>query len=114
MITGMHAVIYSRNAEADRAFFRDMLGLSSIDAGNGYLIFAMPPSETAFHAAEGNGKHELYLMSDDVEAEVSRLSKKGVKCSPISDQGWGLLTTLRLPGGGDLGLYQPRHARPQG
>jgi catechol 2,3-dioxygenase-like lactoylglutathione lyase family enzyme len=113
MITGMHAIIYSRDAEADRAFFRDVLGFPSVDAGGGWLIFAVPPSEVAFHPADGNSKHELYLMCDDVEAEKARLGKRGVVCSSTTDEGWGLLTTIRLPGGGDLGLYQPRHAIPQ-
>src|SRR5215470_14172738 len=105
MITGMHAVVYTRNAEADRAFFRDVLGFSSVDAGGGWLIFAAPPSELACHPAESNGKHELYLMCDDLRAEIARLGEKGIACGPVSDQGWGLLSTVRLPGGGDLGLY---------
>ena len=109
MITGLHAVIYSRDAEADRAFFRDILGFSSIDAGGGWLIFATPPSEVAFHPAEANDRHELFLMCDDVTAEIARLAEKGVSCGPVSDEGWGLLTTITLPGGGKLGLYQPRH-----
>ena len=112
MITGMHAIIHSRDAEADRAFFRDVLGFPSVDAGGGWLIFAVPPSEVAFHPADENSKHELYFMCDDVEAEKARLGKKGVICSPVSDEGWGLLTTIRLPGGGNLGLYEPRHAIP--
>jgi catechol 2,3-dioxygenase-like lactoylglutathione lyase family enzyme len=110
MITGMHAIIYSRDAAADRAFFRDVLGFPSVDAGDGWLIFAAPPSELAFHPAEDDGKHELYLMCDDVEAEVDQLGKKGIECGPVTDQGWGLLSSIRLPGGSDLGLYEPRHA----
>jgi hypothetical protein len=109
MITGMHA-INSRDAAADRTFFRDVLGFPSVDAGDGWLIFAAPPSELAFHPAEGDGKHELYLMCDDVEAEVDQLGKKGIECSPVNDEGWGLLTSIHLPGGSDLGLYEPRHA----
>jgi catechol 2,3-dioxygenase-like lactoylglutathione lyase family enzyme len=109
MITGLHAVIYSRNAEADRAFFRDALGLSFVDAGGGWLIFAMPPAEAAFHPTDENGKHEVYLMCDDVNAEMARLNAAGYECAPVSDEGWGLLTKLRLPGGGELGLYEPRH-----
>jgi len=112
MIIGLHAVIYTRDAEADRAFFRDVLGFSWVDARDGWLIFAAPPSEVACHPAETNNKQELYLMCDDLEGEISRLGKEGIKCSAVSDEGWGLLTTVRLPGGGDLGLYQPRHARP--
>ena len=91
MITGMHAVIYTRDAEADRSFFRDVLGFSSVDAGDGWLIFAAPPSEVACHPAESNGKHELYLMCDDVQAEIARLNEKGIRCGPVSHEGWGLL-----------------------
>jgi|SRR6516225_2033510 hypothetical protein len=90
-------------------FFRDVLGFSSVDAGGGWLIFAAPPSELACHPAESNGKHELYLMCDDLRAEIARLGEKGIACGPVSDQGWGLLSTVRLPGGGDLGLYEPHH-----
>jgi catechol 2,3-dioxygenase-like lactoylglutathione lyase family enzyme len=114
MITGMHAVIYTRDAKADRAFFRDVLGLPSVDAGDGWLIFAAPPSELACHPAESNGKHELYLMCDDLQAEIARLGKKGIRCGSVSDEGWGILSTVRLPGGGDLGLYEPRHAMAHG
>jgi catechol 2,3-dioxygenase-like lactoylglutathione lyase family enzyme len=112
MITGMHAIIYTRDAEADRTFFRDVLGLASVDAGEGWLIFAAPPSELACHPAEGNDKHELYLMCDDVQAERARLSQNGIACDDVSDEGWGLVTMIRLPGGGRLGLYEPRHPRP--
>ena len=114
MITGMHAVIYTSDANADRAFFRDVLGLPSVDAGDGWLIFAAPPSELACHPAESNGKHELYLMCDDLQAEIARLGKRGIKCGSVSDEGWGILSTVRLPGGGDLGLYEPRHAMAHG
>jgi catechol 2,3-dioxygenase-like lactoylglutathione lyase family enzyme len=114
MITGLHAIIYSRDAAADRAFFRNVLGLSAVDAGGGWLIFAAPPAELACHPAESNGKHELYLMCDDVQGEIARLGRNGITCGPVSDQGWGLLTTLRLPGGGELGLYQPRHPTAHG
>jgi hypothetical protein len=110
MINGMHAIIYSRDAETDRAFIRDVLGFASVDAGGGWLIFALPPAEIAVHPAESNGKHELYLMCSDVAAEVARLAGHGITCGPVSDEGWGLLTRVRLPGGGDLGLYEPRHA----
>src|SRR5262245_56661322 len=109
MITGMHAVVYTRNAEADRAFFRDVLGFSFVDAGGGWLFFAAPPSELACHPAESNGKHELYLMCDDLRAAIAHLGEQGIACGPVSDQGWGLLSTVRLPGGGDLGLYEPHH-----
>ena len=113
MITGMHTIVYSCNAEADRAFFRDVLGLPFAYAG-GWLIFAAPPFELAIHPAEANGKHEVYLMCDDVAKEVARLRAEGINCSPISDQGWGQLTTIRLPSGGELGLYEPRHAVAHG
>jgi catechol 2,3-dioxygenase-like lactoylglutathione lyase family enzyme len=109
MINGLHAIMYSRDAEADRAFFRDVLGFPAIDAGQGWLIFAGPPSEVAFHPDEKGSHHEFYLMCDDVAAEVKRLTGKGAACGPISDEGWGLLTTLRLPSGTELGLYEPRH-----
>ena len=109
MITGIHAVIYSRDANADRAFFRDVLGFPSVDAGDGWLIFAAPPSEVACHPSENNSKHELYLMSDNVQAEIARLDEKGIKCTSVTDERWGLLTMIRLPGGGELGLYEPRH-----
>jgi catechol 2,3-dioxygenase-like lactoylglutathione lyase family enzyme len=109
MITGAHAIIYSRDAEADRAFFRDVLGFPSIDGNGGWLTFALPPTEFGVHPAEENGRHELNLMCDDVAAEAARLSGKGVECSPVRDEGWGLRTTIRLPGGGDLGIYEPRH-----
>jgi catechol 2,3-dioxygenase-like lactoylglutathione lyase family enzyme len=110
MINGAHTIIYSQDAEADRAFFRDVLGYPHIDAGDGWLIFKLPPAEVAVHPADGPGTHELYLMCDDVEATVQELTGRGVEFSqPISDQGWGLLTSFKLPGGGDIGLYQPRH-----
>lgn len=109
MIIGLHAIVYSRDAEADRAFFRDVLGFPAVDAGRGWLIFAGPPSEVAIHPDDAGGKHELYLMCDDVKAEVERLNGRGVACGAISDEGWGLLTSIKLPGGAGLGLYQPRH-----
>jgi catechol 2,3-dioxygenase-like lactoylglutathione lyase family enzyme len=114
VITGLHTVIYSRDAAADRAFFRDVLGFPSVDADGGWLIFAAPPSELAFHPAESNGKHETYLTCDDVGEEIARLGAKGITCGPVADEGWGLLTTIRLPGGGDLGLYEPRHPTAHG
>jgi catechol 2,3-dioxygenase-like lactoylglutathione lyase family enzyme len=109
MISGAHVVLYSKDAEADRAFFRDVLGLASVDAGHGWLIFALPPAEAAFHPADENGRHELYFMCDDVKAEMSSLEKKGVRCLEIHEERWGTITKLRLPGGGELGLYQPKH-----
>ena len=109
MITGAHVIVYSRDADADRAFFRDVLEYPHVDAGGGWLIFMLPPAEVAVHPVEGAASHELYLMCDDVNATVEQLAAKGVTCSPVSDQGWGLLTSIGLPGGGELGLYEPRH-----
>jgi len=109
MIIGAHTVIYSTDAEADRAFFSDVLGLRSVDAGHGWLIFALPPAEAAFHPADENGAHQLYFMCDDLKAEMAALKAKGVKCSEVAEERWGLITTMRLPGGGALGLYQPKH-----
>jgi len=112
-ITGAHAIIYSTDAEADRAFLRDVLGFPGVDAGDGWLIFALPPAEVAVHPAHENGRHELYLMTDDVDALAASLRKQGIAASPVADRGWGLLTEVTLPGGGTLGVYQPRHARPR-
>jgi hypothetical protein len=112
MIIGAHAVIYSTNPEADRAFFRDVLQLPNVDVGGGWLIFALPPAEVAVHPSDRNDVHELYLMCDDIEALVGQMNKRGIECAPVQDQGWGLLTQITLPGGGKLGAYQPRHARP--
>jgi hypothetical protein len=109
MINGAHVIVYSRDAEADRRFLAEVLGLASVDAGHGWLLFKAPPTELAVHPTEGAESHELYLMCDDVQATVQELSDKGVSLDPISDQGWGLLTGITLPGGGRLGLYQPRH-----
>ena len=113
MIFGAHAIVYSKDAAADRAFFRDVLGFRSVDAGHGWLIFALPPAEAAVHPVEdpiGNSdRHELYLMCDDLTAEISALEKKGVRCSPVHDARWGSITKIRLPGGGEMGLYQPKH-----
>jgi catechol 2,3-dioxygenase-like lactoylglutathione lyase family enzyme len=114
VITGVHTVLFSRDAEADRAFFRDVLGFPAVDAGGGWLIFRLPPGEAAFHPAEdGEGHHELYLMCDDVHATVADLEAKGVEfVRDVSDERWGLVTALRLPGGGELALYEPRHPVP--
>lgn len=111
MITGAHVIVYSRDADADRAFFRDVLEYPNVDAGGGWLIFKLPPGEVAVHPTAGTPSHELYLMCDDVNATIEQLAARGVTCGPVSDQRWGLLTSIRLPGGGDLGLYQPRHPR---
>jgi catechol 2,3-dioxygenase-like lactoylglutathione lyase family enzyme len=113
MITGIHAVVFTRDAEALRAFFRDVLELPSVDAGGGWLIFALPPAEIAAHPSDDGGQHRLYLMCDDIEATVALLEPKGVEIAgPVSDEGFGLMTAIRLPGGGELGLYEPRHPTP--
>jgi catechol 2,3-dioxygenase-like lactoylglutathione lyase family enzyme len=113
MITGAHAIVYTRDAEADRAFFRDVLNFDSVDAGDGWLIFALPPAELAAHPSDEGGRHELYLMCDDIHATVAELEEKGVELArPVSDERFGLLTALVLPGGGELGLYEPRHPVP--
>jgi len=109
MISGAHLVVYSKNAEADRAFFRDVLGFKSVDAGHGWLIFALPPAEAAFHPAEDNNVHELYLMCEDLKDEMASLAKKNVKCSKVEEARWGSITKMSLPGGGKIGLYQPKH-----
>ena len=109
MISGAHIVLYSKDAEADREFFRKILKFPNVDAGEGWLIFALPPAEVAVHPAEENGSHELYLMCDDLKATIKALKEKKVKCSPPVDEGWGVLARVKLPGGGDLGLYQPKH-----
>ena len=113
MITGAHMVLYSKDPEADRAFLRDVLKMPHVDVGHGWLIFGLPPAEVAVHPADRNGKHEFFLMCDDIEAVVARLEKKGVPCSAIQSMGWGRLTQMTLPGGGKLGIYEPRHARPK-
>jgi len=109
MIFGAHVIVYSKDAEADRGFLRDVLGFTSVDAGHGWLIFALPPSEAAVHPAEANDRHELYFMCDDLKAEIAVLEKKGVQCSNIHEERWGSITKIRLPGGGQVGLYQPKH-----
>lgn len=109
MISGAHMIIYSADAEADRVFFRDVLGFPSVDAGHGWLIFALPPAEIAVHPAAENDKHEIYLMSTDLATTIQSLERQDVKCEAMTDQGWGLVTHLFLPGGGRLGLYQPKH-----
>ena len=112
MINGGHVIIHSRDPEADRAFFRDVLGYPYVEAGGGWLIFKLPPAEIAVHPTDGPETHEFYLMCDDVEATMSELAAKGVEfIRPVSDERWGRLTRLRLPGGGELGMYEPRHER---
>jgi hypothetical protein len=113
VINGAHAIISSRNPDADRAFFRDVLRLPNVDVAGGWLIFGLPPAEVAVHPSESNNIHELYLMCDDIRSFVDRVTKLGIECSAVEDQRWGLLTRLTLPGGGQIGVYQPRHARPE-
>ena len=112
MINGAHVVLYSKDPEADRRFFRDVLKLRSVDAGHGWLIFALPPAEVAFHPAEKNNVHEFYFMCDDLKAMKKSLREKKVKTSPVKEQRWGSLTEITLPGGGRVGLYEPKHPRP--
>lgn len=112
MINGAHAIIHSTDPEADRAFLRDVLELTNVDIGGGWLIFGLPPSEVAVHPAPENDRHELYLMCDDVDAVIGQLGAHGIDVDPVRDEGWGRVTHLTLPGGGKLGVYQPRHARP--
>jgi len=112
MIFGAHAIIYSKDAAADRAFFRDVFGFSSVDAGHDWLIFALPPAELAVHPGEGNVGHELYFMSDDLNADMAALGDKNVRCSEVEEARWGSMTTIQLPGGGEIRLYQPKHPSP--
>jgi catechol 2,3-dioxygenase-like lactoylglutathione lyase family enzyme len=109
MIYGAHMIVYSKDSEADRAFFRDVLGFASVDAGHGWLIFAMPPAEAAFHPSDANDVHELYFMCEDLTAEMAALAEKGVRCSDVQEARWGSITKIQLPGGGKVGLYQPKH-----
>lgn len=113
MISGAHSIIYSKNPEADRAFLRDVLELPNVDVGDGWLIFGLPPAEVAIHPSAENDQHEFYLMCDDIEVFVAQMKKSRINCGAVQDAGWGLLSQLTLPGGGKLGVYQPRHARPE-
>jgi hypothetical protein len=113
MITGAHSIIYSRDAEADRKFLRDVLKLTNVDVGEGWLIFGLPPAEVAVHPSEKNDVHEFYLMCDDMQGFIAGMKKQQVDCDPFQDRGYGLFTQVTLPGGGKLGVYQPRHARPK-
>jgi catechol 2,3-dioxygenase-like lactoylglutathione lyase family enzyme len=109
MISGAHVIVYSNDAEADRAFFRDILDFKSVDAGHGWLIFALPAAEAAFHPSEKNGPHELYFMCDDLKSEMAALARRGVTCSAVHEERWGSITHIPLPSGGEIGLYQPKH-----
>jgi hypothetical protein len=112
MITGAHTILYSARPEADREFLRDVLKLPHVDVGGGWLIFGLPPSEVAVHPSEENDVHEFYLIADDLGAFLEEMARRRITCEPAQDMGWGILTRVRLPGGGKLGVYQPRHGRP--
>jgi hypothetical protein len=112
MINGAHIVIYSQDAEADKAFIKDVLRFKYVDVNKGWLIFKLPPAEVAVHPSDENDMHEFYLMTDNLDAEITALQKAGVACDAVTQQAWGGATRLKLPGGGTLGLYQPRHERP--
>jgi hypothetical protein len=116
MINGAHVLLFSEDPEADRKFFRDVLRFPAVDAGGGWLIFALPPTEVALHPSEEQGREAgpllsgpLYLMCDDVKTTIKSLEAKDVKCTPIKNERWGVVTTIRLPSGGEIGLYQPKH-----
>jgi catechol 2,3-dioxygenase-like lactoylglutathione lyase family enzyme len=112
LINGAHVVVYSKDSEADRAFFRDVLQFPCVDAGHGWLIFAMPPLEAAFHDSAKNDQHELFLMCDDLAATLRDLKSKQVTVSEVSRQRWGRVASLKLPGGGNVGIYEPKHPSP--
>jgi len=113
MITGAHVIVFTKEADDARAFLRDVLGLRSVDAGGGWPIFALPPAELAAHPTDGEVRHELYLMCDDIHATVEELKGRGAEFTrPVTDEGWGLITALAVPGGGELALYEPRHPSP--
>ena len=112
MINGAHVILYSKNADADRAFLRDVLDLPHVDVGHGWLIFGLPPSEVAVHPAETGGRHELFFMCENVETLVAELTEKGIACAGIDELGWGRVTRITLPGGGEIGAYEPKHERP--
>ena len=112
MITGAHSIIYSTNPDADRVFFRDVLQLPHVDSGSDWLIFELPPAELAVHPADRNSVHETYLMCDDIQELREELSGQNVPCSKVEEMSWGSVIRIRLPGGGSLGIYQPRHKRP--
>jgi len=112
LITGAHVMIFTRDEAADRAFFRDTLEIPSIDSGGGWLIFKLPPAEMGIHGGENNDVHQLYFMCDDLDATVAALAAKGAQCSEPFNASWGRATSIPLPGGGKVGLYEPRHARP--
>ena len=112
MISGAHVVIYSKDAEADRAFLRDVLGFPHVDVGHGWLIFALPPAEVAVHPSDSSEAHELFLTCDDIGAFVEQMTERGVACSDLQIERWGTITRITLPGGGQVGVYQPAHPVP--
>jgi hypothetical protein len=114
MIQGAHVILYSNDPQADREFLRDLLRTPAADAGGGWMIYALPPAEIAVHPGQENGTHELYFMCDDIHAFVNEMTKRGVPNSPVQEERWGSLTRITLPGGGKLGVYQPKHASPIG
>jgi catechol 2,3-dioxygenase-like lactoylglutathione lyase family enzyme len=111
MLTGAHVIIYSTDAEADRTFLREVLGLPHVDGGGGWLIFGLPPAEVAVHPADG-ARHELYFMCADARAFVTAMTERGILCSEVREQRWGLVTDVTLPGGSHIGVYEPKHPRP--
>jgi hypothetical protein len=112
MITGAHSIVYSSDAKADMAFFKDVLKLPNVDVGHGWLIFGLPPSEIAVHPADESGLYEFYLLCDDINGFIKEMSDQGIVCSPVEAQRWGSITRLTLPSGGKLAVYEPKHARP--
>jgi hypothetical protein len=112
MITGAHSIMYSSDAKADVEFFKNVLKFNHVDVGHGWLIFGLPPSEIAVHPSDENGHYEFYLLCDNIQTFIEEMSGKGVSCSPVQTQRWGNITQLTLPGGGKLGVYEPKHARP--
>jgi len=109
MINGAHVILYSKDPERDRAFFRDVLKFPAVDAGHDWLIFRLPAAEAAFHPGEKNDMHELYFLCDDLKATMESLQRNQVTCGPVKEERWGSLTTMALPGGGKIGLYEPKH-----
>jgi len=112
MITGAHSIIYSSDAQADMDFFKNVLKFPNVDAGRGWLIFGLPPSEIAIHPSAEGGMHEFYLLCDDINAFVQEMAERGITCSTIETQRWGNITKLTLPSGAKIGVYEPKHARP--
>ena len=112
MINGAHVILYSKDADADRAFLRDVLDLPHVDVGHGWLIFGLPPSEVAVHPAENGGSHELFFMCENVDTLVAKMTERGIACAGIDETGWGRVTKITLPGGGEVGVYEPKHERP--